>query len=83
MKGLFIGLFGCVLSQRRFDIGMWCGVPTEFLSQSRIDQIAAAGFTLGTTPCNEPANITYNKLALQYASKTGCEYIVPISLSLR
>lgn len=56
---------------RRFDIGMWCGVPNSFLSPARINQIAAAGITLAGSPCNEPNNITYNKLVLEYAAKAG------------
>lgn len=71
--GLLVS-FG-LIAARRYDIGIWCGVPQEFLSQDRMDQIGAAGFTLGSSPCNEPNNITYNLRALQFANKTGFPFL--------
>jgi len=70
--GLLISTMGfSATAARRFDIGMWCGIPHEYLSQARMYQIGAAGFSLSATPCNEPNNITYNQRALQFANKTG------------
>lgn len=75
LVSLFAG-FSVGAPPRRFDLGFWCGVPHAFLSQERIDQMGAAGFTLGTSSCNEPNNITYNQKALAFANKTGIKLYV-------
>src|SRR5215472_13329907 len=35
----------------KFHIGMWCGPPASELTKQRFDQVAAAGITTVSPPC--------------------------------
>ncbi len=58
-------------------IGFWCGPPEPFLTQARFDQIAAAGFTHASNPCEPSSNVpAFNLKMLELANKAGLLTIV-------
>lgn len=68
---------GRPLATARYTIGFWCGPPAGDLTAARMTEIAGAGFTHVSNPCdpssNEPA---YNTKMLDLAKAAGLQGIV-------
>ncbi len=61
----------------KLAIGYWCGAPASFLTQARFDEMAAAGFTIASNPCDPSSNnATYNQQMLTMSAKAGMTAIV-------
>jgi hypothetical protein len=58
-------------------IGMWCGPPLAELKKARFEEIAAAGFTHVSNPCEGSSNVpAFNTQMLDLAGQTGLSAIV-------
>ncbi|KAH3756017.1 hypothetical protein Pelo_8145 [Pelomyxa schiedti] len=56
------------LSTANLTIGMWCGIPPQYLSYDRVAEVAAAGLTVASGPCEGTPDYTYNSALASYAS---------------
>eukprot|EP01105_Mastigella_eilhardi_P002708 TRINITY_DN1348_c0_g2_i1.p1 TRINITY_DN1348_c0_g2~~TRINITY_DN1348_c0_g2_i1.p1 ORF type:complete len:543 (-),score=160.39 TRINITY_DN1348_c0_g2_i1:36-1664(-) len=65
------------LATVNFTIGMWCGVPQEFLNASRLAEVRDAGLTYASAPCAGVDDAAaYNALLLSYAAAAGVRALV-------
>ena len=71
------GIVHTPLPVGRLRIAMWCGPPAAFVSQARIDEAAAAGFTTMSNACdNTTSGRTYNELLLAFSADAGMDAIL-------
>ncbi|HEX7663900.1 MAG TPA: hypothetical protein VF407_05310 [Polyangiaceae bacterium] len=55
----------------KFRVGSWCGLPGNQVTQARMDEFAAAGFTSLSSGCEGPYAADYNAKTIEYAGKSG------------
>jgi hypothetical protein len=55
---------------------MWCGLPPTELTQARVAQAAAAGFTTMGMPCNTATDVAYGQTLLALAADAGMDTIL-------
>lgn len=61
----------------KLTIGFWCGLPLAELKKMRFDEIAAAGFTHVSNPCEGSSTVpSYNLQMLDLANQAGLMAIV-------
>ncbi len=54
-----------------FMLGFWCGPPVAETTAERYRQVAAAGFTFASPPCDEPLDVNTNRRILTHAHDAG------------